>query len=459
MAYPEPASFATNPMDAARLALGRLRQSIGPLFAAASLGRAAGGAFLIRIASAAIAFLSQPLLARWMGSEEFGIYAYVWTWALLLGGIVDFGLSTAAQRFIPEYHEHGATALLRGFVRGSRLFTLVAATAVALAGAAATSLFSDKLGANVVVPMYLACAMLPFWGLTVTQDGIARSYGWIGLALLPLYVMRPLAILALIFAAYLCGYPATAVSIMLAAVAASLAAALIQGVLINRRLKAKIAACVCAYDFRTWIATSLPISIAGTFYFLLSYVDILVLQAYRPATDVAVYFAAQKLLALVAFVHFSIAATVAHRFSEMRAAGQQAQLVRFYSRARHWSLWPSLAGVAFLMAFGWPLLWLFGPEFVSGYALLAILSVGLLARAATGPAERLLNMFGRQNVCALVYLVAFACNLAGCILLVPACGPAGAAASTSAALLIESAALYALARRRLGSPQAAAEPT
>jgi O-antigen/teichoic acid export membrane protein len=245
---------------------------------------------------------------------------------------------------------------------------------------------------------------------------------------------------------------------MLAAAVASLAAALIQGVAIGRRLRTRIAAGVRAYDFRTWIATSLPISIAGTFYFLLSYVDILVLQAYRPATDVAVYFAAQKLLALVAFVHFSIAATVAHRFSEMRAAGQQEQLVRFYARARQWTLWPSLAGVVFLMTFGWPLLWLFGPEFVSGYALLAILAAGLLARAAVGPAERLLNMFGRQNVCALVYLAAFACNLAGCFLLVPAFGAAGAAASTSAALLVESAALYALARRHLRRPRAAAAP-
>ena len=36
--------------------------------------RLAGAAFLIRVVSAAITFLSQILLARWMGSFEFGIY-------------------------------------------------------------------------------------------------------------------------------------------------------------------------------------------------------------------------------------------------------------------------------------------------------------------------------------------------------------------------------------------------
>ena len=51
-----------------------------------------------------------------MGSFEFGIYVYVWTWVLLFGQLLDLGLATAAQRFIPEYRERGQLALLRGFV-------------------------------------------------------------------------------------------------------------------------------------------------------------------------------------------------------------------------------------------------------------------------------------------------------------------------------------------------------
>jgi len=63
--------------------------------------RAAGTAFLIRVVSAALVYLTQALLARWMGSFEFGVYVYVWTWVLLLGGVVDFGLASSAQRYIP----------------------------------------------------------------------------------------------------------------------------------------------------------------------------------------------------------------------------------------------------------------------------------------------------------------------------------------------------------------------
>ena len=49
--------------------------------------RMAGNAFLIRVASAVLVYVTQVLLARWMGEFQFGIYVYVWTWVLLIGEI------------------------------------------------------------------------------------------------------------------------------------------------------------------------------------------------------------------------------------------------------------------------------------------------------------------------------------------------------------------------------------
>ena len=54
--------------------------------------RLAGTIFIIRVVSAGLAYLSQILLARWMGGSDYGIYVYVWTWVLLLGSMMDFGI-------------------------------------------------------------------------------------------------------------------------------------------------------------------------------------------------------------------------------------------------------------------------------------------------------------------------------------------------------------------------------
>jgi O-antigen/teichoic acid export membrane protein len=93
---------------------------------------------------------------------------------------------------------------------------------------------------------------------------------------------------------------------------------------------------------------------------------------------------------------------------------------------------------------------LFGREFVSGYYLMFIIAVGLLARASVGPAERLLNMLGERRSCALVYAASFALSLILCVVLIPLLGLAGAAIASSVALVFESASLFLVAKYRLG---------
>jgi O-antigen/teichoic acid export membrane protein len=115
-----------------------------------------------------------------------------------------------------------------------------------------------------------------------------------------------------------------------------------------------------------------------------------------------------------------------------------------------WTFWPSLGATLVLLALGKPLLWLFGPQFTGGYDIMFIAAIGLVVRAAIGPMERLLNMLGHQNACALAYASAFVMNLVLCLLLIPHFGGHGAAAATSIALTFETVLLFWIVRSRLG---------
>ncbi|MGY4327655.1 O-antigen/teichoic acid export membrane protein [Bradyrhizobium sp. LB7.2] len=385
-----------------------------------------------------------------MGTSDYGVYVYVWTWVLLLGSMMDFGISASAQKIIPEYRTSGEQALLRGFLSGSRWLTFAVSALASLGLAGIVKLLSPWIDPAEVLPLYIGCMTLPAFVVANTQDGIARSHDWMQLGLMPQFIIRQALIIGITACAFLLGYHLGAVAAMVASAGAVWIAMTGQMMVLNRKLANHIEPGPKAYDIGGWLAVSLPILLVESFYLLLSYTDVLVLQQFRPSDEVGVYFAVVKTLALVSFIHYAMSATTAHRFAEYNAAGDKVRLSAYVAHAINWTFWPSLAATIVLLALGKPLLWLFGPQFVVGYDIMFVAAIGLVVRSAIGPVERLLNMLGQQKICALAYALAFVMNLVLCIALVPRYGGHGAAAATSISLCFETVLLFWIVRQRLG---------
>ncbi len=79
----------------------------------------------IRIGGAAIALLSQVLLARWMGVFEYGIFAYVWVWVIILGILAPMGFGTSTLRFVPDYRVREKWGRLAGILDASWRMVLI----------------------------------------------------------------------------------------------------------------------------------------------------------------------------------------------------------------------------------------------------------------------------------------------------------------------------------------------
>lgn len=412
--------------------------------------RVAGAAFLIRVVSAAIIYITQVLLARWMGRFEFGIYVYVWTWVGLIGALAPLGIAYSAQRFIPEYRTGGDGERLRGFLRGGRWLCFGLGAAATAIVSLLVMLLGERIAPHYYIPFLLGCVALPIFPVSSAQDSMARSFNWIDLALIPGFIVQPVIILAVMASLHGAGQPTTAVTALLTAATGMWVITLIQLALLNRRLSEHVERGPHRYEIATWLKTALPIFLVDSFFFLLTYIDILVLQLFVGPAEVATYYAVVKTLIIVNFIYFAVSAASAHRFSEYHIGGEHAKLAAFIRDTVRWTFWPSLAVAIVLLAAGKPILALFGPGFTEGYPLMFVLAVGLLARAAVGPAERLLNMVGEQRACAMVYAAAFATNFVLCLVLIPRLGLMGAASATATAVLVESLLLFIVTRRRLG---------
>ncbi len=393
-------------------------------------------AFSVRCLSAALMYVTQIILARWMGSFDYGIYVFVWTWVLILGGLSHFGLSLASIRLAPVYREREDLDGLRGLMFGSRLAAIACGTVIMALGLIGIWLFEPLIEHHFVLPLYLGLICIPLFALTDVQDGLGRGNAWMGVALVPPYILRPVLLLAVMYVAHLQGAAMTAPTAAAAAIIATWASGLIQTVLLNSRLRDSVPRGHRSYRFGAWLKISLPLLVILFCELLLQNTDILVISRYMSPSDLAVYYAAGKTMALIMFVHYAVGSAVANRFATLNARGDREGLKAFVRDSVNWTFWPSLVCALIILALGKPLLWLFGPQFEAGYPVMCILVVGFLFRSSMGPAEYLLNMLGEQALCATVLFAAAVLNVALNFALVPTYGLIGAATATSISLVM-----------------------
>jgi O-antigen/teichoic acid export membrane protein len=68
-----------------------------------TLTRGAGLAVVIPALASAVGYASLILLARWMGSPEYGHYCLAIAWPALLAHPATLGLPGASVRFVAQY--------------------------------------------------------------------------------------------------------------------------------------------------------------------------------------------------------------------------------------------------------------------------------------------------------------------------------------------------------------------
>ncbi len=409
---------------------------------------AIGKIYGLKVGGAAMAYFVQLAVAFYLGATNYGVFALAWIIATTLGQICCCGFNDTTGRFLPGYLAVKDFSRARGFVQFALKFTtyvsVIVATLLVISVVAAQSILPDIY----FWPVLLALLSVPVLTYTHLKESIAVSRSLIFPGLFPTYILRPLFLTVFTALVAIIAHNNTSKIAVIGLLLASFAVAVVQSRSLAKPLRDELGFGEAIIERSHWLRVSLPLFLAQGFFVLTTSTDVLILSFYVEPDALGIYFASVKMVALLSFIHVAVASGITRRLSEAWAHKDVASFQQQLQRGRIWMLIPTLAGAGFLILFSPFLLRMFGPEFVSGSAIVTILVAGVVAQAAGGPIQEALIVSGSQKAVSLIIGGFFILNLLLSIILVRYLGMTGVAIASAATVSARIAIMYLYARTR-----------
>jgi len=412
-----------------------------------------GAVSVIRLTGGALLFLSQLLLARWMGTSAFGVYSYAWAWVAVLGPLAGLGFAGTSVRFLASYRVQGTQSQIRGLLGFGRVLTLASSLIVAACGLLVVHIVArNSPYASALQAAFLAIPLLAFVSLDAAN---ARGFNWMALSAVAEQIGRPAALIVFGWLFMKLSTDASARGYVLCCVLAYFSAALVQHLVVRRKIYAVVSSGPSDVETAVWLRVSAGMLLLNGAEMIRLNTDLVLVGSLLGPVDVGVYTAVVRTATLVSFV-LNITGMVAQtNLAGLHAQKRRAELIRFVaSTTRSIFLTTLIIGAALALC-GQLVLGRFGPGFVAGYPALLILIGGHILVAGFGPLTSLLLMTGHQMPAATIYGISATTSAVLNFLLIPPLEIAGAAIASSLNLLLTQIALAVVVRRRLGIPFAA----
>ncbi len=414
----------------------------------------------LRLAGAGLTLGLQIFLARFLQAYEYGLFAFTWSCVIILGELLSFGFYNLIQRLIPEYRINNQPAFLRGAVWAAAITILVSSLAIAiLISAGLYGLVQAQLVSSAYADLLIVGALsLPAFALADYISGIGRSYGWMIRAFAPTALFRPLALMGLFVGTIAFGVSSSALTAITCATIAIWLTLLLSLLIIGKAMPANDYQGTRNYKFLPWILAALPMMMISSFELLLFNIDVLMISWFLPPDQTGIYFAATKIMVLVALLNFAVGSAYTASYANHYLEDNQAALAKSIRRSASLTFYPSLLMIAGIILFKEELLSLFGPGFEAASYVIFPLSIGLICRALVGPGERILMMTGKHFTCGAIYLGTVILDIILNIILIPQYGLLGAAMATSVSFVVMALLLFIMVRKHLSITALASPP-
>lgn len=430
----------------------RLKQQAQGDSLKARLIRGGLGSAGIQAANRLLALGMGIVLARMLGPDGYGIYAYAFTIMSLLMVVAEAGVPTLLMREVAAAQGKAEWGLLRGALRRGGQFVALAGAIVSLLGLLVLWGYAESLRPEVLYTTALMLLLLPITALCKTVAHAMRGLHRVVIGQAVDMLIRPLLVLIILAAVFLAWPEQRQPHVAMAAQLLGALMVLLLGALVLRRfLPDESRAVAPEYRSRQWLKSALPFTLIGSAGIINNQADIIMLGWFMDSEDVGIYRVAVQGATLVAFGLQAANAVVAPQFSRLYAQGDMKRLQRLVTNSARAILAGSLPlAVLFMSAGGTIVGWVFGHEYTAAHVPLAILAVGQLTLGILGLTGPLVSMTGFEKDVSIVMWASSAGNIVLNLIFIPILGLVGAAVATAITVIFWHVYLFLLAKNELG---------
>ncbi len=404
--------------------------------------------FAIRLAGIGLVTLQAILTARLLGAGGYGQVAFVLSLTTLFAAITLLGTEPLATREVARLQALEDQPALKGFlikIRWLVLGTTVIVAALWLFWGAALILPDDMAGFALFVAL-----IFPLLALTFQFQGVLRGFGDVVGAQVPLQILRPSVVVAVLLAAWGLSWE-MAPSHYLLAVLIGCGLALGLAVFMARRRAVPLRDSDVAPTPMGPLALSAAPFMAITVIGLLgAEINTILLALWTTSEETGLFQPIARIAPILLLGMQAIAVRYGPRISELRAAGETERLARVTRQVTLSTTAFTLVAAVLLIAFARPILGLFGAEFVAMAPALWWIAGAQIFNAACGPVGLLLSMSGHAKRTVGSQAFGLVLNILVGVWLIPGMGAEGAAIAMATGIVGWNLAMLVNVRRYLG---------
>lgn len=417
----------------------------------AQLVRGALGVGGLRLLSLPLTLVASILLARGLGPQGYGQYAFVMAVISLLVLPVGPGLGQLVTREVAKYHHCEEWRLFRGLLKRSHQWVILGSAVIAgviilLAAWNASWAVDDRWSLLVVSTL-----MLPLLGLNTLRGATLRGLRHVFYAQIPELLAKPGLNLVIVGGLLTTGKlnPATALASQIAATALAFGV----GAWFLWRLKpAEVKQARPDYRQSEWSRALLPFTLLAMASILNGEIGILALGWLGTDDEVGALRVAQNGAMLVALSLTIVNMVLGPHITRAHRANDTTRLQRLSRQSARFALLVALPVALPLIFLGGPIISLvFGEGYTAVATVpLAILAGGQLVNVAFGSVGMFLTMTGHERDTLSGHVIALMANALAAVILIPAFGAVGASLAVVIGLITWNAVLAIRFVQRLG---------